>query len=99
MSTGHSKNGVRGPVSRQKPREMCDFCLPDTSKMGCATSKVEQNIEKLRKCSTADSKFGPRDLESRTKSPKIGKNVLLCYLRQNSAVSDCGKSQKSTFCP
>ena len=73
MSTGHSKNGVRGPVSRQKPWEMRDFCLPDTSKMGCAASKVEQNLEKLRKCSTADSKFGPRDPESRTKSRKIGK--------------------------
>ena len=67
MSTGHSKNGVRGPVSRQKPWEMRDFCLPDTSKMGCAASKVEQNLEKLRKCSTADSKFGPRDPESRQK--------------------------------
>ncbi len=46
MSTGHSKNGVRGPVSRQKPREMCDFCLPDTSKMGCAAPKVDKNREK-----------------------------------------------------
>ena len=73
MSTGHFKNGVRGPESRQKPWEMRDFCLPVTPKMGCAASKVEQNIEKLRKCSTADSKFGPRSLKSRTKSPKIEK--------------------------
>ena len=73
MSTGHFKIRMRGPVSRQKPWEMRDFCLPDTSKMGCAASKVEQNLQKLRKCSTADSKFGPRDLESRTKSPKIEK--------------------------
>ena len=52
MSTGHFKNGVRGSESRQKPWEMRDFCLPDTSKMGCAASKVEQNLQKLRKCST-----------------------------------------------
>ena len=42
MSTGHSKNGVCGPESRQKPREMCDFCLPDTPKMGCAVLKVDK---------------------------------------------------------
>ena len=52
---------------------MPHFCLPDTSEMGRTASKVEQNLEKLRKCSTADSKFGPRGLESRTKSQKIEK--------------------------
>ena len=52
LSTAASKNGVRGPESRQKPGKMCDFCLPMTQKSVCATPKVEQNLEKLRKCST-----------------------------------------------
>ncbi|MFY4505045.1 hypothetical protein ACJ8LC_10185, partial [Ligilactobacillus ruminis] len=47
--------------------------LPPTPNSARAASKVEQNLEKLEKCSTADSKFGPRGLESRTKSRKIGK--------------------------
>ena len=38
-----------------------------------AALKVEQNPEKLKKCSTAGSKSGPRGSESRTKSSKIGK--------------------------
>ena len=49
------------------------FCLPDTSNPVRATSKVEQNLQKLEKCSTANSKSGPHSSESRTKSPKIGK--------------------------
>ena len=73
MSTGHSKNGVRGPESRQKPWEMRDFCLPPGQNPGRAASKVEQNLEKLEKCSTAAYKFGPRGPESRTKSSKIEK--------------------------
>ena len=52
LSTADSKIGVRGPESRQKPGKMCDFCLPMTPKSVCATPKVEQNLEKLRKCST-----------------------------------------------
>ena len=52
---------------------MCDFCLPAGPNSGCAAPKVEQNLQKLEKCSTADSKSGLRGLESRTKSPKIGK--------------------------
>ncbi|RGK48554.1 hypothetical protein DXD09_01310 [Ligilactobacillus ruminis] len=47
--------------------------LPPTPNPVRAAPKVEQNPQKSEKCSTADSKFGPRDLESRTKSPKIGK--------------------------
>ncbi|MBD9205095.1 MAG: hypothetical protein EGQ27_02655, partial [Lactobacillus ruminis] len=46
---------------------------PPTPNSVRATSKVEQNLQKLEKCSTADSKYGLRGLESRTKSPKIGK--------------------------
>ena len=49
------------------------FCLPACRNSGRATSKVEQNSPKLKKCSTADSKFGPRCPESRTKSSKIEK--------------------------
>ena len=45
----------------------------DGSNSGRTASKVEQNLEKLEKCSTADSKFGPRCSESRTKSSKIEK--------------------------
>ena len=62
-----------GSWSRQKTGEMPHFCLPNSPKTGRATLKVEQNPQKLRKCSTAASKSGPRGLESRTKSPKIGK--------------------------
>ncbi|RGK48194.1 hypothetical protein DXD09_00195 [Ligilactobacillus ruminis] len=47
--------------------------LPPTQNSARAVPKVEQNPPKLRKCSTADSKFGPRCPESRTKSPKFGK--------------------------
>ena len=46
------------------------------SKPGCAVLKVEQNLQNLEKCSTAASKFRVRDIESRTKSSKIWKNVL-----------------------
>ena len=52
---------------------MSDFCLPLTPNPVRAVSKVEQNHPKLKKYSTADSKFGPRGLESRTKSQKIEK--------------------------
>ena len=62
-----------GPQSRQKPGEMYDFCLPDSPKSVRTAPRVEQNHPKLRKCSTADSKFGSRCSESRTKSRKIEK--------------------------
>ena len=60
-----------GHASRQKTGGMCDFCLPDSSEMGRAASKVEQNHPKLKKCSTTDSKFRARGSESRTKYPKF----------------------------
>jgi len=69
---------MSGPESRQKPGEMCDFCLPDTSNSGRAASKVEQNHPKLKKCSTAAFKFRVRDIESRTKSSKIEKMFYRC---------------------
>ena len=31
-----------GHASRQKTGEMCDFCLPDSSEMGRAASKVDK---------------------------------------------------------
>ena len=43
---GWSKFGVRGLESRQKPGEMCDFCLPDTPKSRRAALKVDKNREK-----------------------------------------------------
>ena len=41
-----------GHASRQKTGGMCDFCLPDSSEMGRAAPKVEQNIQNFEKCST-----------------------------------------------
>ena len=67
---------------------MPHFCLPTYPKSGRAVLKIEQNPEKSEKYSTADSKFGPRCPESRTKSSKILKNVLLSYLCQSSVASD-----------
>ena len=52
MSTGWSKFRGRESESRQKTEELLLFCLPDTSKSARATSKVEQNLEKLKKYST-----------------------------------------------
>ena len=46
------KNGARDLESRQKPGEMCDFCLPGSPKSARAASKVEQNLQNLEKCST-----------------------------------------------
>jgi len=47
--------------------------LPLPPNSARAVPKVEQNLKKLKKCSTADSKFGPRGSESRTKYQKIEK--------------------------
>ena len=58
---------------RLHQQETCDFCLPIGPNSGRADSKVEQNLKKSKKCSTADSKSGPRGSESRTKSSKIEK--------------------------
>ena len=33
-----------GHASRQKTGGMCDFCLPDSSKSGCAASKVDKKL-------------------------------------------------------
>ena len=75
VDRGFSQNPAlaRWTKSRQKPGKMDHFCLSDSPKSGCADLKVEQNLEKLRKCSTAAYKFGPRCPKSRTKSPKFGK--------------------------
>ena len=101
LSTGWSKFRARGSESRQKKGEMCDFCLPAGSNSGCAASKVEQNLEKLEKCSTAAYKFDPRGSESRTKSPKIGKMFYSVTFAKAVWSQITGKStahQKSPFC-
>ncbi len=64
-----------------------------------AALKVEQNPEKLKKCSTAGSKSGPCDLESRTKSPKIRKMFYSVTFAKAVWSQIAGESQKSTFCP
>ena len=71
LSTTDSKFGPRDLESRQKTEEMPLFCLPDSPKLGRATSKVEQNLQKLEKCSTANSKSGLRGLESRQKTEEM----------------------------
>ena len=52
-----------------------------------------------RKCSTADSKFGPRSLKSRTKSSKIEKMFYSVTFSKAVWPQITSKSQKSTFCP
>ena len=59
--------------SRQKADFSTEFCLPPTPNPPTAAAKVEQNLPKLKKCSTADSKSCSRAPESRTKIPKIEK--------------------------
>ena len=83
LSTGLFKSGARGLESRQKTGEMPLFCLPDSSNPERAEPKVEQNLQKSEKCSTAGSKSGPRDLESRTKSRKIEKMFYLVTLAKH----------------
>ena len=70
---GWSKFGVRGLESRQKPGGMSLFCLPSGPNSGREDLKVEQNLQKLKKYSTAASKSVLRGSESRTKSRKIEK--------------------------
>ena len=77
------------------------FCLPDSLNSARAASKVEQNLQKLKKCSIADSKIGPRGSESRTKSPKIGKMFYSVTFAKAVWSQITGKStahQKSPFC-
>ena len=73
------------------------FCLPDSLNPARAASKVEQNPPKSEKCSTADSKFSSRSLESRTKSSKIGKMFYSVTFAKAVWSQITGKSQKSRF--
>ena len=85
---------------RSEQRGKSDFWLPDSSKTGRAAPKVEQNIQKLEKCSTAASKFGPRGSESRTKSSKIEKMFYSVTFAKAVWSQITGKStahQKSPF--
>jgi hypothetical protein len=78
---------------------MCDFCLPGSPKSARAASKVEQNHPKLKKCSTAASKFRVRDIESRTKSSKIEKMFYSVIFAKAVRFQITDKSQKAPFCP
>ena len=63
-----------------------------------AALKVEQNPEKLKKCSTAGSKIGSRDLKSRQNLQKSEK----CSTRLPSpkrVVSDCGRISEINVLP
>ncbi|WKB71802.1 hypothetical protein [Ligilactobacillus ruminis] len=74
--------------------------LPLPPNSARAAPKVEQNLQKLEKCSTADSKFRACDLESRTKSPKIGKMFYSVTFAKSVWSQITGKStahQKSPF--
>ena len=84
--------------SRQKPEGMCDFCLPDSPNPGRAVSKVEQNHPKLKKYSTAASKFKVRGTKSRTKSSKIEKIFYSVTFAKTVWTQITGTSQKSPFC-
>ena len=77
------------------------FCLPVSPNPGRAEPKVEQNRQNFEKCSTADSKFGPRGSESRTKSSKIEKMFYSVTFVKAVGSQITGKStahQKSPFC-
>ena len=97
FSADNSKSRARGTQSRQKTGEMTLFCLLDSSNPARAALKVEQNPPKSEKCSTADSKFSSRSLESRTKSFKIGKMFYSVTFAKAVWSQITGKSQKSTF--
>ena len=64
-----------------------------------AALKVEQNPEKLKKCSTAGSKSGARGSESRTKSRKIEKMFYSVTFAKAVWSQITGKFQKAPFCP
>ncbi|EGX98533.1 hypothetical protein ANHS_902 [Ligilactobacillus ruminis ATCC 25644] len=64
--------------------------------MGSTVPKVEQNHPKLKKCSTADSKFRARGSESRTKYPKFGKMFYSVTFAKNSVDSDYGHISEIT---
>ncbi|WP_288720874.1 hypothetical protein [uncultured Ligilactobacillus sp.] len=73
--------------------------LPLTPNSARAALRVEQNLEKLEKCSTAAYKIGPRDLGSRTKSPKIRKMFYSVTFAKAVWSQIAGKFQKAPFCP
>ena len=76
---------------------MSDFCLPPTPKSARAASKVEQNLEKLRKCSTAAYKLG---LDSRAalrveqNHPKLRKCSTVAYKFDSRGLESRTKSRK-----
>ena len=70
-------------------------------KRGARLRKQTKNGRNVSFLSTTDSKFGPRGLESRTKSPKIGKMFYSVTFAKAVWSQITGKStahQKSPFC-
>ena len=61
---------ARETKSRQKPRGMSDFCLPDSPKSARADPKVEQNLQNSEKCSTRLPSPKPCGLRLRANSKK-----------------------------
>ena len=72
------------------------FCLPDSSNPARAALKVEQNPPTSEKCSTADSKYGPLSLESRTKSSKIEKIFYSVPSSKRPSCNQCSRSDSKT---
>ena len=58
LSTPAVKSNARGPQSRQKTGFSAGFCLPPHQNPPRAPPKVEQNLQKLKKSSTAAPKSG-----------------------------------------
>ena len=83
---------ARGTESRQKLREMSDFCLPSTPNSARAALRVEQNHPKLRKCSTRLPSPKQCDLRLQANSKK---NVLpVTEVR----CSDCAVAAQHCIC-
>ena len=89
---------TKRPKRGQRQRGKSDFCLPDFSKTGRAALKVEQEVKKLGKCSTAATKNGARGLESRIKSQKIEKMFYRRHQKRGAASKVEQKSKKLRKC-
>ena len=78
LSTGPSKNGVRGPESRQKPGEMCVFCL-----LGSPKSGLGQGADNAQHC------ICQNQLSFTDTSMKIGSLSVIGLLKKWSKTSFC----------
>ena len=96
LSTGLSKFWARGIESRQKMGEMSLFCLPDSPKLGRATSKADKKRGKCLFFVYHRSKSGPRGLESITKSSKIEKIFYSVPSSKRPSCNQCSQSDSKT---